>query len=347
MAVCGISRIDDLNAGVATATPIGPGDPDKESVGLIQNLLTGQGQSGLPNLLSPNFGIFGPVTSAAVQTFRAQQSLPAGNQVDAQTLQGLVGAPATKPIASQGYLTLVLNFNYGGLAKILSVVAQMEGAGQFTAMNKNLDHAGLSFGLIQWAQKPGRLTEILNAFFAASAADFVRILGGGDAGVASGLIAHTQQPGGGIDRISGETTDPAFDLVNDPWVSRFSAAALWVPFQQVQVQTALNDFRSSFSQIEQYAPQLNSERAVGFMLDLANQFGNGGAHSIYQASWHDGMAIGDALQAMANESVQRIQDPWKAATQARRQHYLTTAFLSDDAFSDPTLGQPPSAGAAA
>jgi hypothetical protein len=104
------------------------------------------------------------------------------------------------------------------------------------------------------------------------------------------------------------------------------------------VQTALNDFRGSLTQIEQYAPQLNSERAVGFMLDLANQFGNGGAHSIYQAVWQDGMAIGDALQAMANESVQRIQDPWKAATQIRRQHYLTTDFLSDNAFSNPVAG---------
>jgi hypothetical protein len=338
MALCGISRIDDLNAGVTTANPIGPGDPDKESVGVIQNLLTGQGLKGLPNLLSPDYGTFGPLTSAAVLSFRAQQSLPAGNQLDAQALRALVQAAAAAPIASQGYLTLVLNFNYSGLAKILSVVAQMEGAGKFGALNLNSDKAGLSFGLIQWAQKPGRLTEILKAFSAASTADFVQILGGGDSDVATGLIAHTQQASGGIDPTTGQTTDAAFDLVNDPWVSRFRAAALWVPFQQAQVQTALNDFRGSLTQIEQYAPQLNSERAVGFMLDLANQFGNGGAHSIYQAVWQDGMAIGDALQAMANESVQRIQDPWKAATQIRRQHYLTTDFLSDNAFSNPAAG---------
>jgi hypothetical protein len=347
MALCGISRIDDLNAGAAAANPIGPGDTDSESVGVIQNLLTAQGQNGLPNLLSPDFGSFGPLTSAAVQSFRAQQSLPAGNQVDAQTLQGLVQSPATAPIASRGYLTLVLGFAYGGLAKILSVVAQMEGAGKFSAMNLNGDKAGLSFGLIQWAQKPGRLSEILNALFAASAADFIRILGEGDANAASGLIAHTQQPGGGIDPATGQTTDPAFDLVNDPWVSRFRGAALWVPFQQVQVQTALNDFRGSLAQIEQYAPELNSERAVGFMLDLANQFGNGGAHSIYQAVWQDGMTIPAALQAMANESVQRIQDAWKTGTQARRQHFLTTDFLSDEAFSDPALSLQASADVAA
>jgi len=172
-------------------------------------------------------------------------------------------------------------------------------------------------------------------------------LGGGDPNVASGLIAHTRQPGGGIDPATGQTTDPAFDLINDPWVSRFRAAALWVPFQQAQVQTGLNDFRGSLTQIQQYAPQLSSERAVAFMLDLANQFGNGGAHSIYQALWQPGMAIPDALQAMANESVERIQDPWKAGTQARRQHFLTTDFLSDAAFSDSALTLQASADAAA
>jgi hypothetical protein len=347
MALCGISRIDELNAGAAGAVPIGPGDRDEESVGVIQDLLTGQGLKGLPNLLSPDYGIFGSLTSNAVRSFRAQRSLAAGNLVDAQALQTLVQSPAVSPIASRGYLTLALNFTYSGLAKILSVVAQMEGAGKFGALNLNIDKAGLSFGLIQWAQKPGRLTEILNAFFAASAADFVRIFGEGDAEVASGLINYAQKPSGGVDPASGQTTDGEFDLVHEPWVGRFLTAALWVPFQQVQVQTALGDFRSSLAQIEQYAPQLNSERAVGFMLDLANQFGNDGARSIYHAVWQDGMAISDALQAMANESVERIQDPWKAGTQARRQHFLTTDFLSDNIFRDPALGRLPPARALA
>ena len=347
MALSGISRIDDLNAGTASATSIAPGDPDIESVGLIQNLLTGQGQKGLPNLLSSSYGIYGPVTSAAVQNFRAQQSLAAGNQVDTQTLQSLVQTPANAPIASRGYLTLALNFEYNGLAKILSVVAQMEGAGKFSALNLNTDKAGLSFGLIQWAQKPERLAEISQAFRTASADDFTRIFGDGDAGVAAGLIAHTSKPLGGIDPATGQTTDPAFDLISEPWVSRFRAAALWMPFQQVQVQTALADFGSSLARIKEYAPQLNSERAVAFTLDLANQFGDGGARGIYQAVWQAGMAISDLLQAMADESARRIQDPWKAGTQARREHFLTTDFLTDDLFTDPGLGPQPSAGEAA
>jgi len=336
MALCGIARIDDLMAGVASTPGIGAGDPDKASVQVIQSLLTGQGGKGLPNLFSADYGLFRGVTAAAVNTFRRRAGLPAGVHVDAAMLQSLVKTPAPSAIVSRGYLTLALDFEYTGLAKILSVVAQMEAEGTFGAMNLNRDHAGLSFGLIQWAQKPGRLAEILNAFFAASAADFVRLFGGGDANLAAGLIAHTKQVDGGVDHGTGVALDSNFDLVTEPWVGRFRAAAMWIPFQRVQVQTALSDFQSSLAMIRQYAPQLNTERAVGFMLDLANQCGNSGARGIYRSVWKNGMAVSDLLRGMAAESVQRVSDSWKAGTQSRREHFLTTAFLSDDLFKDTT-----------
>lgn len=342
MALCGISRIDGLRGGTATAAPIGSGDSDAESVAVIQSLLAGQGQRGLPNLLSPTLGIFGERTTAAVQNFRKQHGLGSGTQVDALTLQRLVELPAVAPIASRGYLTLVLDFEYGDLAKVLSVVAQMEGAGKFDALNLNTDKAGLSFGLIQWAQKPGRLSEILSAFLSASSADFVRIMAAGDPNLASALIAHTRKPDGGINPSTGATTDSAFDLIAEPWVSRFRAAALFKRFQQAQVRTALNAFRESLTRIQQYATQLNSERSVGFMLDLANQFGDAGARSIYKEVSKPGMHTGDLLQAMADESVHRMPDPQKAGTQARREHFLTTAFLSDEIFGEPApRRQPP------
>lgn len=335
MVPCGIPRIDALMAGTESAAPISFGDPDRDSVGLVQDLLTGQGHRGLPNLLSPSYGVFGPLTTAAVQNFRAQQGLPAGSQVDAQTLQQMVQAPPGAPVASRGYLTLALDFTFDGLTKILSIVAQMEGAGKFGALNLNTDRAGLSFGLIQWAQKPGRLAEILSAFLAASSQDFARIFGAGDSTLSDGLLAHTRQPNGGVDGATGETTDPAFDLITEPWVSRFRQAALWKPFLQVQVQTALKAFAGALSLIRQFAPELTSERGVAFMLDLANQFGNGGARSIYQAVKQDGMSESDLLAAMADESVARIQNPFKAGTQARRRNFLTTSFLSDGPFDQP------------
>ena len=334
MALCGISRIDDLNSGAATATAIVPGDPDKDSVGVLQQLLAGMGSPGLPNLLSADYGVFGPRTTAAVQNFRAAQGLAAGDSIDSQCLQALVSTPAGEPIVSRGFLTLVLDIPYTGLAKIVSVTAQMEGAGKFAALNLNSDKAGLSFGLIQWAQKPGRLTEILQAFQAADSANFVNIFGAGDAGLAANLIAHTQKIKGGINPATGETTDPAFDLVHDPWVSRFRQAALFKPFQQVQMQTALKDFADSLRFIQGYAPQLTSERAIGFMLDVANQFGDGGLHSIYNSVFTDGISESDLLQDIADATVAQIQDNAKAGTQARRQHFLTTTFLSDDAFAN-------------
>jgi peptidoglycan hydrolase-like protein with peptidoglycan-binding domain len=332
MALCGIPRIDDLHCGAATAAPIEAGDPDRDSVGLVQQMLGGLGHAGLPNLLSPDYGVFGARTIAAVEQFRAAQGLPPGSHIDAQCLQTLVEQSPSDPVASRGYITLVLDFPYSGLAKILSVVAQMEGAGKFSAVNLNTDKAGLSFGLIQWAQKPGRLTEVLQAFANASAGDFAEIFGGSE--VSAKMMAHTQLPNGGIDGVTGISTDAEFDLVKEPWVSRFRKAALFKLFQQAQVQTALKDFSASQNRIGQYAPQLKSERAMGFMLDLANQFGDGGARKIYQAVSRDGMAIGDLLAAMADESVARMQDPMKAGTQARRQHFLTTAFLSDGPFGD-------------
>jgi hypothetical protein len=327
MAPCGIARIDQLNAGVGGVAPIVPGDPDRQSVGVIQDFLTGHRQKGLPNLISPNYGLFGPRTTAAVRDFRAQQGLPVQDEVDVQTLQQMVQAPAAAPLLSRGYLTLVLDFQYSGLAKILSLVAQMEGAGKFSALNLNTDKAGLSFGLIQWAQKPGRLTEILRAFLTADSGEFIGIFGNGDPGLAGRLIAHTQEQHGGVDPDTGETTDPDFDLTDEPWVSRFRQAAVSRNFQPVQVTTALKDFSNSLTRMKQFAPEVKSERGVAFTLDLANQFGDGGARSIHNTVLRPGMSEADLLAAMADESVRRRPD-----SQARREAFLTTSFLSDGPF---------------
>ena len=332
MAQCGIPRVDSLLSGATGVAPIAPGDQDRSAVGAVQDLLTGLGQRGMPGLLSPDYGVFGPATSGAVRNFRQQQNLPPQDSVDSQALQTMVQAPASAPIASQVYLSLVLDIPFTGLAKVLSITAQMEGAGKFAALNRNTDRAGLSFGLIQWAQKPGRLAEILGEFSSSSPDDFSRIFGGGDATQSAGLLAHTQKVKGGIDPATGLTTDPAFDLIAEPWVSRFSQAALFVPFQQVQVRAALKDFGGSLATLRQYASQLQSERAVAFMLDLANQFGDGGARSIYQAVQQAALSEAQLLQAIADESVRRIQDPFKPGTQARRAHFLAATFLSDAPF---------------
>lgn len=330
MAKCGVERIDTMYGGLA-ASPLVPGDADAIAVGVVQDLLSGHGYGGLPDILSSAYGKYGPVTSQAVEDFRARNGLTVEDNVDAAALKAMVLTPASDPCASRGYMAMVLDLTYGGMDKVLSVVAQMEGAGKFAALNLNSDGAGLSFGIIQWAQKPGRLAEILGAFRQASLADFVRIFAEGSAVAASGLINHVQRPSGGTDG-AGHTTDPAFNLVSEPWVSRFKAAAAFRPFQAVQIRVALDAFNSFYERLRNFAPGIVSERGVAFMIDLSNQHGPAGAEAIYQAVYRPAMTERDLLTAMVDESVRRMQAQFKEATRARRERFLTTAFLSEDPF---------------
>lgn len=100
MAATGILRIDRLFTG-GTGAPIGANDPDPEAVGVVQDFLIGHGFSGLPGLLSPARGKFGPKTTEAVQTFQHDHGLPQTEAVDQPTLQALVDVPASKPLAEK------------------------------------------------------------------------------------------------------------------------------------------------------------------------------------------------------------------------------------------------------
>lgn len=337
MAKCGIDRIDRLFAGDAAVAPLKSGDPEREAVGVAQLLLAGHGYAAMPSPLAATYGTYGPATTAAMRDFRARHGLPVGDDVDSPAFAALVREPAADPRASRGYLTLALDFAYSGMTKVLSLVAQMEGAGRFAALNANTDRAGLSFGIIQWAQKPGRLGEILAAFRSESPAKFIDIFGGGDAAQADGLLAHTRLANGGVDKQTGDTTDHAYNLVAEPWLGRFKAAAIDRLLQAVQVRTALRAFMTSYAAIHGAAPELVSERSLAFMMDLANQHGDGGAWSIYAAVRQAGMSERQLLAAMAEESVRRIQSQFNRndftdGARRRRESFLNTALLADTPF---------------
>jgi len=326
-AVCGISEVDALlTQGAAPA--IGP-EAQPAVVQVIQDLLTGHGIAGLPTLISSTYGTWTAKTSSAVQTAQKQFSTTVSGVVDKVTLEQLIQRPAADARVSRAYLTLVLSLPFDGLHKILSLVAQMEGAGKFAAMNRNTDRAGLSFGLIQWAQKPGRLYEILSAFSASSRTDFVNIFGDGDAAVADALLAHTHRANGGVDPATGATVSPAFNLIEEPWLSRFRQAGCSPVFQQTQIQVALTAFSKSCASIRRVAPDLRSERAIGFSLDVANQFGDAGFQRIYTAVHKPGMEEMQLLEAIADETVARIGDSFKTGVRTRRDQFLETHFLSD------------------
>ena len=334
MATTGISKIAELLAG--SGSPIGPDDTDGDAVGIVQDLLLGLGFSGLPGVLGTSRGRFGPRTAASVRTFQDTCGLPVTGEVDRSTLQAMIGKPVTKPAASRGYLCLGLDLPFQGMTRVMSLTSQFEGAGLFGAINRNTDKAGLSYGLIQWAQKPGRLRELLGAFKTEQPQQFVQVLCGGDEDLAEGLLRHVAKSQGGVNG-SGQTTDSRFDLVQDPWLSRFRAAALDPALQRVQVSTALQAFNDSFQRVQAFAPQLRSERAVAFMLDLANQHGDGGARSIFNAVARPGMSEEQLLLAMENESIARVQNQFGPgaftdSARNRREAFRTSRLFSDQPF---------------
>lgn len=335
MAPTGISRIDDLFTG-GSAAAVAPNDTDTAAVGVVQDLLSAQGFTGLPGLLDSSRGKFGPKTTDSVSTFQQTCGLPVTGAVDHPTLQQLATKPATKPSASQGYLCLTLDILFQGMTRLVGLTSQFEGAGQFAALNKNTDRAGLSFGLIQWAQKPKRLHEILAGFQSKQPDLFVEIFGGGDKSLAQGLLDHTAKPNGGVDS-QGKTTDSRFELIQEPWVSRFRQAALDPALQRVQLDVASTAFNSTVHQVRGYAPDVRSERGIAFMLDLANQHGDGGAKSIYTTVAKPGMSEADLMKSMEAESVARVQKQFGPgsivdSTRNRREAFRTTPLLSDQLF---------------
>ncbi len=334
MAKCGIARIDNILDG-SEVLPITRNDGSGEAVGLVQELLSGHGFRQLPGIRDSLYGRFGPRTEECLRGFQQRNGLNLSGTVDRPTLEALVRTPAVDPLASRGYLTLALDLVFWGTLKLMSVTTQFEGAGRFGAINRNTDKAGLSFGLIQWAQKPLRLHELLEAFDRREHAGFVKLFGDGDESVARGLVKHVSLQRGGTDPQGG-TLDARFDLIREPWLSRFRDSARQLAFQKIQVDLALDAFRKSFQMAAATAPELKSERAIAFMLDLANQHGDAGAESIYKKVKVPNAAEAQALAAMEDESVRRVRaqhgDEIADATKARREAFRTSALLSDTSF---------------
>lgn len=333
----GIARIDALWTS-DTAAPLQRGDADAEAVGAIQDLLNGHG-AGLPGALGSGHGQFGSQTEAAIVGFQNKNGLAPSGQISHDMLHTLVDAPAASPVTSRAYLALALDLPWTGFTRLVALTAQFEGGGKFSARNRNTDRGGLSFGIIQWAQKPRRLNDILRAFQRAQPDRFVQVFGAGDQALAAGLIAHAAKPMGGVDPL-GRTIDPTFDLVNDEWMSRFGEAARDRTWQKTQIDLAISAFRSSSMVIGSCAPVARSERAMAFLLDVANQHGDGGMQSICARCTTPGIGEAAFLQAAQDESVRRLSAQFgdgsseMQSTFARRQAFRTSPLLSDDPFQD-------------
>ncbi|HWC95252.1 MAG TPA: peptidoglycan-binding domain-containing protein, partial [Candidatus Sulfopaludibacter sp.] len=290
-------------AGTPGVDPLVSGDPDHEAVGALQDLLSGFGNHSLPDVRLPSHGTYGNMTAEAVRQFRIGHGLPDSDSVDSACLNALATAKPADPVACRSYISLGLDMEVGAMTYLMTLTGLWEANARFAVLNLNTDRAGLSFGVIQWAQKPGRLTGLLNAFHDADPARFADSFGGL---VASRLLVHLAKVNSGVDLTTGNTIDPDFNLVAEPWASRFRNCGLDPFFQRVQVTQATADAQGTYDFLKGHTPRIATHRGVGFLMDTANQHGRGGARSIYDVAAGQAQSEADLLKAMREESVRRI-----------------------------------------
>ncbi len=335
MAKTGIARVDNLLAGTGGVPAIVPGDGERAAVGAVQELLRSHGYTRLPDMRHGSYGLFGPLTRQSVLAYRAQAGLGDQPAVDGSLLKDLLQREPAVPLATRCYLAHVLDFEYTPLLGLVCLTALSESGGRFDRLNLNTDRCGLSFGIIQWAQRPRRLHGLLAAFREEAPGALGEIAG--SAAEVEELLAHTARPNGGVNRATGETVDPRFDLVREPWAGRFRRMGRNRELQAVQVRTAMEAFRASLARLGKGAPGIASQRGYAFLLDLANQHGDAGALAIYRAAAKPGMGEAEILAAMERESVRRVAAQYgtasaeAASTASRRELFRTMPWLSDTA----------------
>lgn len=330
-----IRRIDDLLAEAGGVPAIVPGDSDTAAVGAVQELLRSHGYSRLPDMRHSSYGTFGELTRQSVLAYRGVAGLGDSPRVDGPLLDHMLRRVPQIPLAARCYLAKTLDFEFTPLAGVVALTSLSESGGRFACLNLNTDRCGLSFGIIQWAQRPGRLHELLVAFRKA-APDALAEIAGGPAAV-DGLIIHTARPGGGVDPATGATLDPRFDLIREPWRGRFERMGRTLALQKVQMAVALRAFQASLARLQTVIPGVTSQRGIAFLLDVANQHGDGGARSICRAVANQRIGEAQLLAAIEQESIRRVAAQYGAASQEaastanRRKFFRTLPWLSDAA----------------
>jgi len=143
--------------------------------------------------------------------------------------------------------------------RVINRVSKHEGG--HDALNLNADGAGLSFGIIQWAQKPGTLGVLLGEFQKADPARFVRVFGA----QATRMLSLAEA--GSLSAIHGVY------LWQEPWVSRFRAAGRDPVFIAVQNRLAREDKHFRGAVLAAKALGVETERSMALMYDTAVQQG--------------------------------------------------------------------------
>ena len=214
------------------------------------------------------------------------------------------------------------------ITRFVWLTSLFETGGTFGTLNLNTDQCGVSFGILQWSQKPGQLHKLLLACQTREPAEWARIIGG------NAILDHTARPNGGVD-ARGNSIDPAFELTKDPWKSRLVALGASPAMQRIQLDLASDAYLNELAAITASAPHIRSERGLAFLLDLANQFGPGRIAPHYLAAVQEGATEADILKQLEDAFTNLARPQFQHQVRARREFFRTTPLLSDEPFTIP------------
>lgn len=332
----GIDRIDALLAG--TAGPIGPGEADQFAIGVIQDLLRCWYPSIEPikeylpkgrQLRQPaplflrgsqkgqdTYGEYTDRTLGLVRGFQRKWNtrdnppwtLNTDGAVDKLTLQSMLLFPVRlSPFVTPGYFIFANEKKLTHLLKALVLIGSQECACRFETTNRNQDFAGLSLGIIHWAQKPGRLAEPIRYFYQQEPDELAKLFGGKPDAEHENIekvIAHLEKAGAALysdrdppppGRKKGDSIDRDLEFARpDPgktnWYQCFQNMLKSRLFQQLMFDFALAviwrmydeespSYPAGFPKIpgegllQWGGAKITSEKGVIFTLDLVNQHG--------------------------------------------------------------------------
>jgi len=152
------------------------------------------------------------------------------------------------------------------VARVIARTSRHEGS--YASQNRNSDGAGLSFGILQWAQLPGSLGKLLAAMQQADPAAFARIFGP----AWQQLLATTKA--GSLAPVGGEV------LWKRPWTTRFKEAGNYEVFRAVQRRMAQegSHFRGAVDTARILG--VATERSMSLFFDTSVQQGAGAARKV-------------------------------------------------------------------
>jgi hypothetical protein len=215
------------------------------------------------------------------------------------------------------------------------------------AVNANTDSAGLSYGIAQWAQRPGMLGALLKKMQAADPEAFRQIFG----------MPWEQLLSVTNNKIEAERMKPVGGVLlwQEPWLSRFRLAGKHGPFIEAQWRMAEEGPHMRGAEKIARILQTKTPRALVLFFDRTNQQGAGNPLSAARtlATQYAGQQppypevlrefrnlLSEAFRSATprNEDWKKVGDEYHKFTQnGKIDLYLTVMRRTDEILTDPSL----------